>query len=380
MNEASLHQWLFENGGASIRYRTTKELLTDTAKVEVEKLRADLLASKMTQQWLNHVGKPGQGLASFHHSRPEAFENAASKLCDLGLQAGLSVLDEKMQPFHRWLNTQVQAIREIAAVDYEDVTTKKETQSAVERGLNWFEAMLVAARLAWMGYDTPAIRTCLAHRLDTLYTLAKTGNYDIYIDQDTFGDYPNNAFRKKPLVAPQFNSILPNIHDIYALAHYPQAAMRQDVQQKMATVVAYILHPDYQNLHAGYGVMRAGPRRYFSIGWSVHLPGYHGLEFDNGQAKMFVQRLALMAHFPTARQHPWFQNCVTHLESFRTDEGLYRFPARYLKESSSGYWVTGAYMRLEENRRARQSLNLDSTFRMLKIKSCYDRRSHADTD
>ena len=59
---------------------------------------------------------------------------------------------------------------------------------------------------------------------------------------------------------------------------------------------------------------------------------------------------------------------VQHLEGYRTPAGTYRFPARYLREQPRGYWVQGAYMRLEESRRSRQSLELDSTFRMCKIK------------
>jgi hypothetical protein len=105
------------------------------------------------------------------------------------------------------------------------------------------------------------------------------------------------------------------------------------------------------------------------MGWSVHLPGYSGFEFCRAMhAHMFVQRLELMAHFPVARQSEWFKNCMRHLEGYRTEQGTYRFPARYLREQASGYWVQGAYMRLEEKRRTRQSLELDSTFRMLKIK------------
>ena len=161
---------------------------------------------------------------------------------------------------------------------------------------------------------------------------------------------------------------MPSIHDIYALAHYPRNLLDAATHDRIDTVIAYILHPDYQALEDGYGVMRVGPRRYFSMGWSVHLPGFRGFEFDGGQAGMFVQRLELMAHFPTALEHRWFRESLAHLESFRQSDGTYHFPASYLKESSGGYWVNGAYMRLEENRRRRESLTLDSTFRMCKIK------------
>jgi hypothetical protein len=367
MSNHALARWLLANGGPAICYRTATELLDD-AGVDAGQLAADLLASPMTQAWLERLGQPGDDLSGFHHSRPEAFENAASKLCELGLRAGVEPLDARMAPFRQWLDEQAQAISDIAQVNYADANSKGSTQSAVKRGIRWFEAILVAARLAWFGYADVAISLCLSRRLETLYALARTSNHAIYIDQDTFGDYPNNPFRKRRFVDPQFNGILPSIHDLYALAHYPPALLDAATQHKIEAIVAYILHPDYQALEEGYGVMRAGPRRYFSMGWSVHLPGYHGFDLDDGQAGMFVQRLELMAHFPAATSHRWFQESMAHLEGFRTDEGPYRFPARYLKEAASGYWVSGSYMRLEENRRARDSLALDSTFRMLLLK------------
>jgi hypothetical protein len=193
------------------------------------------------------------------------------------------------------------------------------------------------------------------------------GNYDVYLDQDTFGDF-NNAFRKKRLINPELNEPLPKIWDIYALAHWPKALASDETRRKIDTIIAYILHPDYQALEDGYGVMRAGKRRYYSMGWSVHLPGY--ASSDSVQPEyMYVQRLELMAHFETARETTWFRDCLRHLQSFQTDTGAFRFPAGYLREGSSGYWVTGAYMRLQENRRVRRALDLDSTFRMCLIDS-----------
>jgi hypothetical protein len=215
-----------------------------------------------------------------------------------------------------------------------------------------------------------------------MYTLARSGNYGIYIDQDTFGDFPS-AFRKRPLVNPEFYDSLPSIWDIYALAHWPKALRNDENQYKIDAIVAYILHPDYQALEEGYGVMRAGKRRYYSMGWSIHLPGYGSAfgpdgpdpPFDRSiHEHMFVQRLELMAHFAIARQSTWFQDGVQHLREFQTGQGIYRFPARYLREGRSGYWVTGAYMRLEENRRVRRSLDLDSTFRMRMIDSLAQER------
>ena len=228
---------------------------------------------------------------------------------------------------------------------------------------------LLASCLNWAGYGgDEAVQACLTERLDHTYELARSGNHDIYIDHDTFGDCPA-AFRKRPLVDPKFYDGLPGIWDIYAFAHYPERLLDAEARDRIETVVAYVLHPDYQALDEGYGYMRAGPRRYYSIGWSVHLPGYESLEFARAfYAHTFVQRLELMAHFATARRSEWFRRSLSHLEEFRTDRGTYRFPARYLREQRSGYWVQGAYMRLEADRRSRQSLEIESTFRMCKIK------------
>ena len=352
-DRAALAQWLFEIGGPAIRYRTTSELMPDVSGVDLDRLTRDLIGSSMVRQWLSRFGLPG-GLGSLHGSTPQAFENVCAKLCEQGLRAGmLAACDNKMLPFRHRL----------------------------AQGDEFTGRQLVASCLNWAGYgDDEAVQACLAERLDWMYELARSGVYDITIDHDTFGDCPA-AFRKRPLVNPEYNDKLPGIWDVYALAHYPEALRSAETASRIDAVVAYILHPDYQALHEGYGYMRAGPRRYYSMGWSVHLPGYTGLSFNRAiHAHMFVQRLELMAHFPVARRSQWFKDCLDHLEGYRTERGTYRFPAPYLREQPSGYWVQGAYMRLEENRRARQSLELGSTFHMLKIKCLVDRAAAKSPD
>ena len=83
---------------------------------------------------------------------------------------------------------------------------------------------------------------------------------------------------------------------------------------------------------------------------------------------MLVYRLELMSNVPSARKHPWFQESIERLEQYRTDQDTYIFPRSFLQERPSGYWVTGAYMGLEQNRRKKAALELESTFWMLKIK------------
>ena len=63
---------------------------------------------------------------------------------------------------------------------------------------------------------------------------------------------------------------------------------------------------------------------------------------------------------------------MEYLESCCTGNGTYRFPRSYLQERASGYWVTSAYMGLEQNRRVKTAIELESTYWMLKIKVTAD--------
>ncbi len=59
--------------------------------------------------------------------------------------------------------------------------------------------------------------------------------------------------------------------------------------------------------------------------------------------------------------------------TYRTARGTYAFPGRMIRVGASGYWVTGAYMGLGENRRNRLMLEMESTFRMLRIRHTAER-------
>jgi hypothetical protein len=71
----------------------------------------------------------------------------------------------------------------------------------------------------------------------------------------------------------------------------------------------------------------------------VHLPVYFEFELDKFGRQKLLRALLLLAHFPTARTHPWFQQALSHLENYRTPDGTYAFPRDYLTEAPSGYWI-----------------------------------------
>jgi hypothetical protein len=349
MQNRDIIDWLLENGGPTIRYRVATELLDDLSSVDLNGLVAALLESSLVNRWLERL-IPETGRDQLHGSKPTAYENAMGKLTQLGCRSCMPPFDERVRPFRDWL---VQTMEDV-------------------RGWSWmpFQRMIVGGFLAAAGYHgDQAVMQEMAHRLDVLYQFARQKDYDIYVDRNVYSGIPA-GFRNKPLVDPALypggEERFPSIYDIHALAHFPGDGV---AQREIDAVIDYVLHPDYQAFPEGYGIMKAGKRKYHAIGWSVHLPGYFGFDdLSDWSARRLVQRVVLMAHFSTARAHRWFQESLSHLETCRTERGTYVFPRPYLREGRSGYWVTGAYMGLEENRRSQQAIELESTFWMLKIK------------
>ena len=105
--------------------------------------------------------------------------------------------------------------------------------------------------------------------------------------------------------------------------------------------------------------------RTWSLGWSVHLPGFSDSLMGSLSSTLRVQMINLLIKFRAVRQHPWLRESLNHLEQFRTDNGTYLFPREYLQEKPGGYWVNGYRMGLEEKRK----LELESTFWMAKFRN-----------
>ena len=341
-------EWLLTRGGPVIRYRTAREIL-DKPPAEIMSLAEELLQSSLVKMWLDRL-RPSKELNLLHSSKETAYENVMGKLTQLGCHSGMSLFDEKTRPFLDWLGIRVDST--------EFVWTP-------------FMRMVVGAFLCAAGYHhQPSIQAYFQHRLDILWRFTKEKDFDIYTDRTQYPDIPK-GFHDKPLVKPELytggEEQFPTIYDMVALAHYPFHLRSEAIQQKIDAVIEYILHPSYQAFPEGYGLMRAGKRKYYAIGWSVHLPRYPNQEQKIGE-NLLVQRLVMMSNFPAARKHPWFKENVAMLENFRTDQGTYMFPRSYLQERPSGYWVTSAYLGLEENRRIKTAIELESTFWMLMIK------------
>jgi hypothetical protein len=128
----------------------------------------------------------------------------------------------------------------------------------------------------------------------------------------------------------------------------------------------------YQEFPWGYGIMfDEESRRFWAMGWSVHIPGFSKAVSGNLEGMLRVFRLEQLAHFEAARRHPWIKANLEHLEEFKTADGTYLFPRDYLPEKPAAYWVMGGKMAMEDNPRNKKALEIESTFRMAKIKKSF---------
>ena len=355
MNE-ELSSWLFENSGPVIRYRTATELFTSEKPFDIQQVADEMLQSRQVQKWFKNLVPPrlllnnptttphvlSSGIMEVHGSKPNNLENVLGKLTDFGVKKGVPELDERTVPYRKWLD------------------------GISERpGLNVFDSFsmgMVADFLARASYaDEPAVRRVLKERLDTVYDFTRKGDYDIYV--------PGKYIRKHPLIKLEVvkggTCRLPLIYDIIGWGAYlPKHGTKKD-KKKADTIIEYIFNKKYQKFPWGYGVMGDDSGRTWSLGWSVHLPGFSDSLLPNLSSPLRVQMINLLIHFKAACQHPWFKESLNHLEKFKTEKGTYLFPRDYLQEKPVGYWVNGYHMGLEENRRT--SRELESTFWMLKF-------------
>ncbi|NHJ12056.1 MAG: hypothetical protein EAX95_00160 [Candidatus Thorarchaeota archaeon] len=343
-------EWLLANSGPAIRFQAVTDLLREQDIKAVSAALGELNRSSIVSRWMERLGR-GVGMNQLHSSNPSAFENVVGKLVELGMRAGLQPFDNKTLPFRVWLS--------------------EGTKQSKYSPFKVFLRVLVASFLSFAGYsDTQPVHEVLAERLDSLYSFAANPNYqDIYeAVHDT--EKKEKRERKHRVVSPELCAdqqfVLPSIHDIIGIAHSRTILHDPALRHKAEAVVSMIFSPEYQDLSIGYGTMKHQGRSYV-IGWSVCLPGYNAQPSSSSMAKVLLY-LQAFAQFKKAQESNWFAEMMKLLEACSTEFDTYRFPKEWLPEKKSGYWVNGAYMALEDDRRKASAIECESTFRMFKLK------------
>ena len=343
MDDKELAWWLVENAGPVIRYRTLREVLEIEDLELISNALDRLLSSKLVKKWLEQL-VPRMGFHAFHSSQPTAFENAMGKLVQLGLDAGLQQLDVRTIKFRNWL------AESLRSEMYESVGP-----------WNGFSELLLASFLTYAGYDTTPVRDVMLERLEVANKFAKIFEPEEFYVKDS---------SKEWLVHPRFYLETPNglplVHDIRGFASSKWLMQDPTYNSQVENIISVILSSEYQNLRPNYGYLKHA-NSYYSIGWSVHLPFFTPDESLWNHPKHLLA-LEMMASFKTTRKNQWFKGSLLMLEDYRTEEGHYRFPSKWLPEKPSGYWDGGSYMALEDNRKKKTALDFESTFRVILIK------------
>jgi len=328
--------FLLDQGGPILRWRTAQELIPANSIIDKEALYADLLVCPEVRRWIDLLGR-----GPVHHSKDSSVENVLAKLCEYGLQAGPE-LDAHTLPY-----------------------------CAIGRDQPYYDmALILVPFLVRQGYaDEPQVSKWLAQRIDLLYTHACSADYDLYMGEAERQSLPASRQylhgRPKPFYQLRFNNHwsvlgLPTCYDLYALAYLPKGDPL--TWHKVESIVSYLLHPAFQETPGGY-IWNSKLHRPYAAGrvFLACLPTYK-------EPEKLVLFLEMMAQFKCGIASDWFGNGMAHLETFRTERGSYCFPREYLSEKSGYYLYAGMHMGLGEWPRQTRALELESTFRMLRLK------------
>ncbi|MCL2519361.1 MAG: hypothetical protein FWF15_12440 [Oscillospiraceae bacterium] len=324
--------WLLEKAEAPIRYRVARELLKDERLAK--KIEPELLEYPLVQKWLKNLSEH----YNIHGSFDLCLENAIPKLVQLGLHGGLQSLTE-----------------------------------AAEIYINRFEEKWISANIfSLAGIKNDDIMKFMLNKLDKIHRFVQMKTYDFYIsdeDREKLTFVPIR-WRDKKFIKPEFRNDEFNYPFIYDVLGMFRLYELNDlaVDQKINDVIDYISTDEFNaNVVDGYGILIWDNKKYYGQGWDPKYPGwFDAAGYDNMPKLLFYAQNIIK--YPPARKTKWFSELLNYLEKFKTENGTYIFPAKWIKEMS-GYAVQGNHLSFGEPRTKRNWCEIESTFLMLLLKN-----------
>ena len=341
--------FLLESADEPIRYRVLREFVKDErAAKEIE---VEFLENAVVALWLKNLKPetPPQHHSMEHGSFDFCLENALLKAVQLGLHGRLPQMVNAVQYYIDKIET---------------ATTDGANRSNT---LGIIENLLTLADV-----NHAVLRKNMLASLDELYNFVCMGNYDIYIsdaEREKLKAVPaiwkNRNFINRSLVE-KYGYCYPLIYDIVGL-HKLNGTISAETDKKINAVIEYISTDEFHNkISDGYGILIAGDKKYYSMGWDPKYPGWfdvvHYMENVNAPKLLFFAQY--ISRYPLARKTKWFSDLLEYLEKYRSSHDIYAFPAEWLKEKQ-GYAVQGNHISFGENRRKKNWREIESTFYML---------------
>ena len=335
-------QILLKEANVAIKYRVIGEICNEYSTTEYARLKAELRNSEEIKRLLEYLSNHKE----LHGATLYAAENTINMLIDRGYLYGVG-FDE----FDRILENLVQ-----------EVKVRKIEENHVLRYLPY---IVIIPFLLRAGVRENWMIEFVKERIDTIYSFIKRKDYDIYDDINIYKGIPK-SFQDRPIIRPELYEHgqikLPLEYDVYGFASIYNE-LNQEYKNRIDEIIIYIMDVNFKKIVDGYGIL-VDKKKYWALGWTPKLVDLEK-EYCNNP---LLLKLELFSNFEVAVRAEWFLQAMELIEKYKYDNDLYNYPKNYLTEKDS-CWVLGNHMGIGENRRSKNALIYEGTFRTLLIKN-----------
>ena len=338
MDNHNVIDFLIENSNIAIRYRTKRDLLKNTE--EANKIHDELLYSERAVFLLNCLNHQKE----FHGATLYAVENSLNMLIDMGFQ-----YEKGFSEFDKIVNSITEKIK-----------NKKIDDNHVLGTLNH---VVTVPFLLRAGIRDDYLINFTKERINLIYDFVKQKNYDIYDDVNKYKNIPKN-FQNRPIIKhclyENGKMKFPLEYDSYGFASL-FSELNFEYQCKINEIISYILDDKFSQIADDYGVL-TDKKNYWAMGW---VPKVTDLKKGYCYNPLLL-KLDLMSNFSVAKKSKWFSQSIEFINQFVDEKGFYHYPKNYLTEKNS-CWILANRMSLGENRKRKNALLIEGTFRTLLI-------------
>jgi hypothetical protein len=330
-----------------------------------KKIEVELFENPIIKIWLGNLmfelSPDKQQFTNMEHGSFDiCLENACLKAVQLRLHGDLNQMKEAVKYY---IDTMKQTI---APYRNDKGQLYKERR---------FFAIVTANCLSLADIQDKSILKFMLGSLDEMFNFTKKKNYDIYMtreEEKKLKGIPKIWKNRKfinPEIIREYGFSYPLIYDIAGL-HKLYVLNDPIVNKKINDVIVYISTDDFNSkIENGYGILVNPNKVYHSMGWDPKYPGWFDVVtyMENGYVPSLLFFAEYISNYPVAVKTKWFNDLQNYLDKYKTDNGTYEFPKKWLQEKT-GYAVSGFHMSFGENRRKKNWAEIESTFYMQLIK------------
>jgi len=341
-------EFLLENGGTAVRYRTLSELCDDPNMLEIKNLKQEITDTEQTIKLINYL----KNRRGYHGATLLDAEVSLNMLVDMGVKYGCG-----FEKFDIVMDEMAVDVKEHFLLQYDCFRI--------------FFQIIMIPFLYRAGMRDTWIKEFILNRLAVIYDFVKHKNYDIY-EEPNKHNLPA-GYKGRPVVKPELyengDFQIPLEYDLYGFSEM-YFELKDEDKKKTDVIIDYIFDKKFQTIHDGYGILvrNKNQKRYICMGWDPKPTNLHG----NHTINPLLLKLDCFARIPSAVKTPWFKEAVKIIDQYACSNGIYNIPKEYLTEKDS-VWMLGYHMNLGENRRKKTALTVTGTFRALKIHKLINR-------